>query len=52
MMRTTRKHEKNVEQCEENDGGCQVMQIKPSNRAEKTPNNIGKMLKDNKKKQV
>ncbi len=35
-----------------NDGGCQVMQKKPSNRVEKTPNNIGKMLEDNKKKQV
>ncbi len=52
MMRTTRKHQKNVEQCRENDGGCQVMQKKPSNRVLKTPSGIGKMLEDNKKKQI
>jgi len=28
------------------------MQKKPSNKVEKTPNNIGKMLKDNKKREV
>jgi hypothetical protein len=28
------------------------MQKKPSNKVEKTPNNIGKMLKNNKKRQV
>jgi hypothetical protein len=35
-----------------NNGGCQAMQKKPSNKVEKTPNNIGKMLKNNKKRQV
>ncbi len=28
MMKTTRKHQENVEQCWENDGGYQVMQNK------------------------